>query len=61
MFVSLIICLFQLVFLAETVFFSHNKSAGTVFLLVFSAKRTGPQGGDGKKNSPTNIYGDEDG
>jgi len=32
-----------------------------VFLLVFSAKRTGPQGGDGKKNSPTNIYGDEDG
>jgi len=24
------------------VFFSHNKSTGTVFGLVFSAKRTGP-------------------
>jgi len=38
---SLIIRLFQLVFSAGTVFFSHNKSAGTVFRLIFSAKRTG--------------------
>ena len=29
-------------FLARTVFFSHNKSAGTVFRLIFSTKRTGP-------------------
>ena len=42
LFVSLLIRLFQLVFLAGTVFFSHNKSAGTMFRLVFSAKRTGP-------------------
>ena len=31
----------QLVFLARTVFFSHNKSTRIVFRLVFSAKRTG--------------------
>ena len=37
MFACLIICSFQLVFLAGTVFFSHNKSAGTVFRLIFSA------------------------
>ena len=42
MFASIVICLFQLVFSAETIFFSHNKSVGTVFRLVFSAKRTGP-------------------
>jgi len=42
LFVSLIIRTFQLVFSAGTLFFSHNKSAGTVFRLVFSAKRTGP-------------------
>ena len=42
---SLIIRLFQLVFSAGTVFFSHNKSAGTVFQLVFSAKWTGPYSG----------------
>ena len=30
-------------FSVGTVFFSHNKSAGTVFRLVFSAKRTGPK------------------
>jgi len=41
LFASLIIRTFQLIFSAETVFFSHNKSAGTVFRLVFSAKRTG--------------------
>jgi len=33
---------FQLVISAGTVFFSHNKSTGTVFWLVFSAKRMGP-------------------
>ena len=37
LFASLIIRLFQLVFSARTVFFSHNKSAGTMFRLVFSA------------------------
>ena len=41
MLASLIIRLFQLVFLVGKVFFSHNKSARTVFRLVFSAKRTG--------------------
>ena len=42
LFASLIIRLFQFVFSTETVFFSHNKSAETVFRLVFSAKQTGP-------------------
>ena len=42
LFVSLIMRPFQLVFSAETVFFSYNKLAGTVFRLIFSAKRTGP-------------------
>ena len=36
----IIIRLFQLIFSAGTVFLSHNKSAETVFQLVFSAKRT---------------------
>ena len=40
LFASLIIRIFQLVFSAGIVFFSHSKSAGTVFRLVFSAKRT---------------------
>ena len=40
MFVCVIIRTFRLVFLAGTTFFSHNKSAGTVFQLVFSVKRT---------------------
>jgi hypothetical protein len=31
MFIRLIICTFQLVFSAETVFFSHNKSTNSVF------------------------------
>ena len=42
MFASLIIRLFQLVFSDGTVFFSHNKSAGTVFRLIFLVKRTEP-------------------
>ena len=42
MFASFIIRLFQLVFSAGIVFFSPNKSAGRVFCLVFSTKRTGP-------------------
>ena len=37
LFASLIIRLFQLAFSAGTVFFSRNKSAGTMFRLVFSA------------------------
>ena len=49
MFVSFIIRLFQLIFSAGTVFFSHNKSAGTVFRLVFPAKGTGPLGEQLKK------------
>ena len=39
-FASFIIYSFQLIFLAEIMFFSHNKSDGTVLLFVFSAKRT---------------------
>jgi len=42
LFAYLIIRLFQLVFSVGTVFFSHNKLAGTVFRFVFSAKRTDP-------------------
>ena len=41
-FASLIIRTFQFIFSTGTVFFSYNKSAGTVFRLIFSAKRTGP-------------------
>ena len=37
-FVSLIIRFFQLIFLVGIIFFFHNKSAGTVFWLIFSAK-----------------------
>jgi hypothetical protein len=40
MFACLIIRTFQLVFLAGTVFFSHNKSANSTFSRGFSAKRT---------------------
>ena len=43
LFAYLIIRLFQLVFLVGTIFFSHNKSTGTIFRLVFSAKLTGPK------------------
>jgi len=42
LFACLIIRTFQLVFSVETVFFSHNKSVGTVFRLVFSANLTNP-------------------
>jgi len=35
LFACLIIRTFQLIFSAGTVFFSHNKSAGTVFRLIF--------------------------
>ena len=40
LFVSQIIRIFQLAFSIGTVFFSHNKSAETLFRLIFSAKRT---------------------
>ena len=40
LFACFIIRTFQLVFSAGTVFSSHSKSAGTVFRLVLSAKRT---------------------
>jgi hypothetical protein len=40
MFACLIICSFQLVFLAETVFFSHSQSANSTFSHGFSVKRT---------------------
>ena len=43
LFASLIIHLFQFVFSVGTMLFSHNESAGTVFRLVFSAKRTEPK------------------
>jgi hypothetical protein len=41
LFACLIICTFQLVFSAGTVFFSHNKLANSTFSHDFSAKRTG--------------------
>ena len=41
LFISLIIRIFQFVFVTKTVFFSHNKSVGTVFQIVFSGKRMG--------------------
>jgi hypothetical protein len=37
-----IIRLFQLVFSAGTVFFSHNKSASSVFQPAYQPSRTGP-------------------
>jgi hypothetical protein len=43
MFSRLIICTFQFVFLAETLFFSHKKSAGTMFQLVLQRKRMRPK------------------
>ena len=33
---------FSTIFSTETVFFSHNKSAETIFQLIFLAKRTSP-------------------
>jgi hypothetical protein len=42
LFIRLIIRLFQLVFSAETVFFSHNKSANSVFQPVYQHSRTEP-------------------
>jgi len=45
LFTSVIIRTFQLVFSAGIVFFSHNKSVGTViFGLFFLAMQTGPSG-----------------
>jgi hypothetical protein len=43
MFIQLIIRLFQLVFSAGTVFFSHNKSANSVFQLAYQHSRTAPK------------------
>ena len=42
-FACLKIWLVRLLFLVRTVFFSHNKSAETVFWLLFPAKRMGPK------------------
>jgi hypothetical protein len=42
LFIWLIIRLFQLVFSAGTVFFSHNKSANSVFQPAYQHSRTGP-------------------
>jgi hypothetical protein len=39
----LIIRLFQLVFSVETVFFSHSKSANSVFQPAYQPNRTGPE------------------
>jgi hypothetical protein len=41
LFTQLTIRLFQLVFLIETVFFSHNKSANSVFPSAYQPSRTG--------------------
>jgi hypothetical protein len=43
LFIRLIIRLFQLVFSAGTVFFSHNKSVNSVFQPTYQYSRTGPQ------------------
>jgi hypothetical protein len=42
LFIRFIIRLFQLVILAETVFFSHNKSANSVFQPAYQHSRTAP-------------------
>jgi hypothetical protein len=42
MFTRLIIRLFQLIFLAGTVFFSHDKSANNVFQPAYQHSRTEP-------------------
>jgi hypothetical protein len=41
LFIWLIIRLIQLVFSAETVFFSHKKSANSVFQPAYNSSRTG--------------------
>jgi hypothetical protein len=43
LFIWLIICLIQLVFSAETVFFSHKKSANSVFQPAYNSSRTAPK------------------
>jgi hypothetical protein len=43
LFIRLIICTFQFVFSAEIVFFSHNKSANSVFQSAYQHSRTGPK------------------
>jgi hypothetical protein len=42
LFICLIICLIQLVFSAGTVFFSHKKSANSVFQSAYNSSRTAP-------------------
>jgi hypothetical protein len=42
LFTRLIIRLFQLIFSAETIFFSHNKLANSVFQPAYQPSRTGP-------------------
>jgi hypothetical protein len=42
LFIWLIIRLIQLVFSAETVFFSHKKSANSVFQPAYNSSRTAP-------------------
>jgi hypothetical protein len=42
LFIWLIIRLIWLVFSAETVFFSHEKSANSVFQPAYNSSRTGP-------------------
>jgi hypothetical protein len=43
LFIWLIIRLIQLVFSARTVFFSHKKSANSVFQPAYNSSRTGPK------------------
>jgi hypothetical protein len=49
LFIQLIIHTFQLVFSAETVFFSHNKSTNSVFQPAYQHSRTRPMS-ERKKN-----------
>jgi hypothetical protein len=44
LFIWLIIRLIQLVFSAGTIFFSHRKSANSVFQPAYNSSRTGPMG-----------------
>jgi hypothetical protein len=43
LFIWLIIRLIQLVFLAGTIFFSHKKSANSVFQPTYNSSRTAPK------------------
>jgi hypothetical protein len=58
LFIRLIICTFQLVFSVETIFFSHNKLANSVFSVGLSAQLNGAKNGwhqTGRKSPVTFV------